>query len=92
MEIVLSRGKARVQLHHFTVTDYETCGNESAPCYHHANRISVKIGNTEQKVLLVGLAHPAAYGDPRRAKWLLGKRTSVGSQGCCSQQYFATLT
>jgi hypothetical protein len=67
-------GHTQTQYHHFTVTDYETCGNESGPCYHHANRISVKIGNTEQKVLLVGLAHPAAYGDHRRAKWLLEEK------------------
>lgn len=67
-------GPGRVQYEHFTVTDYETCGGEDGPCYHFANRITVMIGSTKQKLLLVRLAHPANYGNPRRAAWLVGEQ------------------
>jgi hypothetical protein len=60
----------RPQYHHFTTTAYETCGNEGDPCYHHVNRVTVKIGDTSQSLLVVRLAHPAAYGDRHRAEWL----------------------
>jgi hypothetical protein len=67
-------GSNRVQYQHFTVTDYQTCGSDGGSCYHFANRITVKVGSTRQKLLLVRLAHPANYGDQRRAEWLLGEK------------------
>lgn len=64
----------RPQYQHFAVTDYQTCRDENAPCYHHANLLTVRVGSDDQRILLVGLAHPAARGNARRADWLLGEK------------------
>lgn len=56
---------------HFQVTGYETCA-PGAECYHFANRITVKVSDTEQKILLARMLHPAAVQD-HRAYWLLGQ-------------------
>lgn len=55
---------------HFTVDDYRTCGGRGSPCYHHANLITLAIGERKHSLLLVRLTHPAAQGN-RHAKWLL---------------------
>jgi hypothetical protein len=64
-------GAESVSHKHFAVTEYECC-DESAECFHYANRVTVAVKKTTHTLLLVRMSHPAAFQD-RRAYWLLGQ-------------------
>lgn len=64
-------GTDRVLHTQFEVTGYESC-DCSVECYHFANRITARVGDTQHKILLARMLHPAAVQD-HRAYWLLGQ-------------------
>jgi hypothetical protein len=55
---------------HLQTAQYKTCFNPGDPCYHHANLLTLRAGETSQKLLLVRMDHPSARRQ-RRALWLL---------------------
>lgn len=56
------------------IEEYQTCGDEGSPCYHHVNHVVLRTEIGRQNLLLVRLHHPSARTVPRRdSAWLLSQ-------------------